>query len=148
LWYIILEGFVTFSLVVDVLSRMLMEGVRYFKQVLNWIDMLLTLVCIAFFILYLVSVHGTLSEQLGQNFDIVIIVLRFVAQVPRIILFIRNQRKRQLVNANQYIDLGPLGTSSASSLDFTLERAQQDQKDLDTPVILEDQDRKNYSVLV
>jgi hypothetical protein len=110
--------------------------------------MLLTLVCIAFFILYLVSVHGTLSEQLGQNFDIVIIVLRFVAQVPRIILFIRNQRKRQLVNANQYIDLGPLGTSSASSLDFTLERAQQDQKNLDTPVILEDQDRKNYSVLV
>jgi hypothetical protein len=148
-WYIILEGFVTFSLVVDVVARIFVEGKLYFGKCVNWLDLFLTTFCVASFILYMVSVHGSLSEQLGQNFDVVIIILRFIAQVPRMILFVRNQRKRQRITSRRFVDLNNV-SSVDLNLDFTLGNSQPEHKDnLDTPTVVSDERKSNsYVTLV
>jgi hypothetical protein len=52
IWYMILEGFINFSLVVDVIARMIVEGTTYFKKWFNYLDMFLTALCVVLFVIY------------------------------------------------------------------------------------------------
>ncbi|KAL0486781.1 cation channel protein [Acrasis kona] len=105
-WYITLEFIINGFLVLDVVVRIIVEGQTYFRKWLNWLDLILTASCVISLIVYLISVQGSFEEGVGEVFDIVLVILRFATQVPRIILFIRNQWKRRDVFKKQYIDLG------------------------------------------
>lgn len=140
IWYMILEGFINFSLVVDVIARMIVEGTTYFKKWFNYLDMFLTALCVVLFVIYVISVQGSVQEAVGQNLDVIIILLRLAAQIPRVILFIRNQSKRHKIAKEQAkgIDL----TSSNVDLDFTLGETYISERDSVTSN--EEEDRKNY----
>jgi hypothetical protein len=86
------------------------------------------------------SVQGSVQEAVGQNLDTIIILLRLAAQIPRVILFIRNQSKRHKIAKEQAkgIDL----TSSNVDLDFTLGETYISERDSVTSN--EEEDRKNY----
>jgi len=110
--FISLEGIITFILIFEIFIRIFIfyngNIVTYlFDDFINWFDLIVSVFCVIGFILYLVT-YNKVEERIEEMIDSLLITFRYITQVLRIIILIRNQRKRrqQLIDQqSQYIDL-------------------------------------------
>lgn len=56
---------------------------------LNWLDLIITSLCVAFYLFYLFSVHNSTQEEIGEVTEVILTIMRYILALARLIVFIK-----------------------------------------------------------
>lgn len=117
---ITIEAFINLILLAEVVIGILAEKKQYFHSWLNMMDFIMTILCIAFFIVY-VSTEAPEEADYMSELDAVLLGCRFLFQLGRLSLFIYRSRSTNAILFHQEeIDFGRVNL--AAILDENVER--------------------------
>ena len=98
---IVLEAIINSALIAEVTTSILAAGLDYFNYLFNIIDLILTIVCSIFFIIFLSKLaanDSTESEGISLELDGIFLILRYIVQFTRmILLFYRGRKTHEMV---------------------------------------------------
>ena len=89
---ILLESIINLVLTLEVLTSILQQRWSYFHHSVNLIDLVLTLLCLLFFVLFLVNPPSATDDHYSE-IDIAILITRYLFQLTRISVLIYRGRK-------------------------------------------------------
>lgn len=113
IWFIFLEGVITFTLCAEIILRILLERRMYLKSCLNWVDFVITFMCLVSFVLFILSAQGSFEKELGGILETCLILFRYITQILRIISLIRHQNASRLLKHDFDIEMDiPLNLES------------------------------------
>ena len=125
-WLMSVEIFISICVVADVVARVIMQGTAsFFMSCTNMFDIVVSVISIAFIVV--TSVKYREVEEIESIAGITFLVIRNVAQLIRILFFIKTQRKTRL-NSVRLLDLSTTPskiTRRVARLD-TIEEEQED----------------------
>ena len=89
---IIVETVINLVLVAEVATSILQQRSAYCQHTINLVDLLLTLLCLLFFVLFLINPPSSTDDHYSE-IDIAILITRYVFQLTRISVLIYRGRK-------------------------------------------------------
>jgi hypothetical protein len=128
IWLMSVEIFISICVVADVLARVIMQGTAsFFMSCTNMFDVVVSVISIAFIVV--TSVRFKEVEEIESIAGIAFLVIRNVAQLIRILFFIKTQRKARL-NSVKLIDL-PTTPNNSSRRVARLDTIEEEKEDSD-----------------
>jgi hypothetical protein len=92
-WFISLEGVITLLMIIEIIIRIFVLGIDYFRNCFNIIDFIIVFFCFLSFLLFLLSIHRSFGKELEEILETVLIIFRSLIQTIRIIFFIYQTKK-------------------------------------------------------
>eukprot|EP00301_Raphidiophrys_heterophryoidea_P015329 c2390_g1_i1.p1 GENE.c2390_g1_i1~~c2390_g1_i1.p1 ORF type:complete len:163 (+),score=33.62 c2390_g1_i1:233-721(+) len=103
-WFIVLEGIVNLTLVLEVFIRMSGQGQAYWKVCSNAFDFIVMTFCVSAFLAYLRRARSTASE--ADDVTIALLrVFRDISQFLRLMLFVKNRHHANQLSEEPLLDL-------------------------------------------
>lgn len=135
-WLMSVEIFISICVVADVVARVIMQGTAsFFMSCTNMFDIVVSVISIAFIIV--TSVRFREVEEIESIAGIAFLVIRNVAQLIRILFFIKNQRKTRL-NSVKLLDLSTTPSKISrrvARLDTIEEEKEDNEFEVSSPVM-------------
>lgn len=130
-WLMSVEIFISICVVADVVARVIMQGTsNFFMSCTNMFDVVVSVISIAFIVV--TSVRFREVEEIESIAGIAFLVIRNVAQLIRILFFIKSQRKTRL-NSVKLINL-PTTPNNITHRIARLDTIEEEKEDSDLEV--------------
>eukprot|EP00761_Pharyngomonas_kirbyi_P000256 gb/GECH01000256.1/.p1 GENE.gb/GECH01000256.1/~~gb/GECH01000256.1/.p1 ORF type:complete len:304 (+),score=76.90 gb/GECH01000256.1/:1-912(+) len=92
-WFLTLQGFVSSVLVFEVIIRLIMEKLKFFKYWMNIFDLGVSISVVVAFIFFIIdAAKNEETKEIEELADAILLMLRYISQLFMIASFIRRQQ--------------------------------------------------------